>query len=243
MTDEIQKNEIFPPGYQPEYKDLILRMIEVGVPEKIIPYILGTEEQYSLVQWENISPKLRILFSEARENALDKVEVALLRLALGGKLSEYKRDAEGEVVVDKIKEIAPNLGAIQYLLENHRSEVWKNKKEIQLNVGASKEHTEDEINRVKQFAGGLIELCPDEASRECEVPDEALPAASGEQAGQGGLLDSAEYSATGDAAGVQDDPVDVQSEGTQGQEESPIRDVADSGPDTDGTVRGDNNGK
>ncbi len=150
------------PGLKEEHLPAVQRMLEAGISENDIPYLLGIDERFSLVQWENLSPEVRILFDEARERCLNKIENSLVRSALGGVLTTTKRGGrnDGEIT---IKEVGPNLAAIQYILENQRPKVWHKLKDVDENQKAAPELGEVEQQRLKRFAGQLLELANNEA--------------------------------------------------------------------------------
>lgn len=114
------------PDLTPEKLDLAVRMIESGVDESEIPYILGVDERHSLVSWQNQDPKIRYLFDQAREIVLNKVENSLLRAALGGTLTTVKTGTKDGKDIDEttVKEVGPNIVAAEKILRLFRPKPW-----------------------------------------------------------------------------------------------------------------------
>ena len=115
------------PGLDKNQLDMTLRMIESGVDEKDIPYILGTDRRHSIASWANQDPKIRHLFNQAREIVLNKVENSLLRAALGGTLTTIKTGTSktGEPIDETtVKEVGPNVIAAEKILRLFRPNPW-----------------------------------------------------------------------------------------------------------------------
>ncbi len=108
-------------------RDMVIRMIESGVDEKDIPYILGADKRHSIASWENQDPQVRHLFDKAREVVLNKVENSLLRMALGGTLITIKTGTSksGENIDETtVKEIGGDFKAAAQILKLFRPDVW-----------------------------------------------------------------------------------------------------------------------
>lgn len=117
------------PGLTADNRDIVIRMIESGVDEKDIPYILGVDKRHTVISWQNLDPRVRHLFDKAREDVLNKVENSLLRVALGGTLTTIKTGTDkngNEIEEITVKEVGPNAGVAERLLKLFRPEPWAN---------------------------------------------------------------------------------------------------------------------
>ncbi len=77
--------------------------------------------------------------SDARASRLLELESALIRLALGTRLTENKDgvDMNGKkVTVTTVKELAPNLAALTVLLERYKGSAWGVSKNVDQNTDA-----------------------------------------------------------------------------------------------------------
>ena len=114
-------------------------------------------EHHSLASWENLSPEVRYLFDKSRERVLNRVENSLLRLALGGTLRTIKTSHKnGEETI--IKEVGPDLRAIEKILTLFRPEVWHGLKEAgeDSRPRTPQELGKDEETRIIQLAGKFM---------------------------------------------------------------------------------------
>lgn len=155
------------PGLTIENRDMVIRMIESGVDEKDIPYILGVDKRHSITSWENQDPKVRHFFDKAREAVLNKVENSLLRTALGGTLTSIKTGTDkngNDIEETTVKEVGPNVAAAVQILKLFRPEVW-----AQLGadeeVEATKTTTElgqAEVDRMNKLGGRFMEVLQSE---------------------------------------------------------------------------------
>jgi len=148
-------------GLTEEQLNLALRMIETGVDEKDIPYILGTGDRHSIVSWQNQDPKVRHLFDQAREVVLNKVENSLLRAALGGTLTTTKTGSKDGKEIDEIivKEVPPNITAAEKILRLFRPKPWadlSSNKEIEGGLTPT-ELGEIEENKMRKLGGKFFE--------------------------------------------------------------------------------------
>jgi len=161
QTDLQIVNEIVP-GLTKEHLDLALRMIESGVDEKDIPYILNAGDRHSIVSWQNQDPKIRHLFNQAREIVLNKVENSLLRAALGGTLTTVKsvKGKNGETTEEvTTKEVGPNIVAIEKILRLFRPDPWANlssNKEIEEGLTPEELSITEEV-KMKKLGGKFFE--------------------------------------------------------------------------------------
>jgi len=150
------------PGLTKPQLDLALRMIESGVDEKDIPYILGTGNRHSIISWQNQDPKIRHLFNQAREVVLNKVENSLLRSALGGTLTTTKSGTgkNGEPIEEvTVKEVGPNVVAAEKILRLFRPDPWADlstNKEIEEEL-SPKQIGDAEEAKMKKLGGKFFE--------------------------------------------------------------------------------------
>lgn len=150
------------PALTPEKLELATRMIESGVDEAEIPYILGVDERHSLVSWQNQDPTIRHLFDKAREVVLNKVENSLLRAALGGTLTTVKTGVgkAGELINETtVKEVGPNIVAIEKILRLFRPNPWADlstTKEIEDDL-TPKQLGDAEENKLRKMGGKFFE--------------------------------------------------------------------------------------
>lgn len=150
------------PGLTTDNRDMIIRMIESGVDEKDIPFILGVDEQHSIASWENLDPKIRHFFDKAREVVLNKVENSLLKSALGGTLKTVKtgKDKNGNIIDETtIREVGPNVAAAERLLRLFRPNPWANlgTDDEPESAQTPNELGEAEVNRMKKLGGKFFE--------------------------------------------------------------------------------------
>lgn len=151
------------PGLSADNRDMVIRMIESGVDEKDIPYILGVDKRHSIASWENQDPAVRHFFDKARERVLNKVENSLLRLALGGTLTTVKTgiSKSGENIEETtVKEIGPNAPAAIQILKLFRPDVWAQLGEDD-EVEAIKTKAElgqAEVDRMNKLGGRFMEV-------------------------------------------------------------------------------------
>jgi len=186
LTDKepVELNEDnLPPGFKPSYKGILSRMIESGVDESIIPFVLGLDKQYSLTKLEKKSCVISKICDEAREKLLDQIEDVTARLALGGTLVErrWSQDEERWVPYKEVQ-VQPSLEAAKYILSQLRPDTWspvKEKDRIKVlqqsnvfNIGDKRQNYDDEVTRINRFAGKLFESCTDGDGGESGVPQE-----------------------------------------------------------------------
>lgn len=82
-------------------------------------------------RWLNESPALRDEILDARLPALEEIENALYKRAIGytyvEKTVEERDTPQGTVAVDKLvtKQVAPDPGAAEFILQNRRPDRWK----------------------------------------------------------------------------------------------------------------------
>lgn len=164
VNQTIENNLEIIPGLTTENRNMIIRMIESGVDEKDIPYILGIDKRHSITSWENQDPAVRHLFDKAREAVLNKVENSLLRTALGGTLTTVKSGGKLEEDEVTVKEVGPNVAAAVQILKLFRPEVWAKLGEDD-EVEITKTPTElgqAEVDRMKKLGGKFMEVLKSE---------------------------------------------------------------------------------
>jgi len=159
--DNNQKVAEIVPGLTAEQLNMAIRMIESGLEEKDIPYILGIEKQHSIVSWENQDPKIRHLFNQAREVVLNKVENSLLRAALGGTLTTVKTGEKDGKPFERItvKEIGPNIVAAEKILRLFRPIPWadlSSNQDLEDKPRTPEELEKYEVDKIRKLGGEFL---------------------------------------------------------------------------------------
>ncbi len=165
MAEQTTENSLeIIPGLTAESRDMVIRMIESGVDEKDIPFILdAANKRHSIVSWENQDPQVRYLFDKAREVVLNKVENSLLRMALGGTLTTIKTgiSKSGENIEETtIKEVGPDFKAAAQILKLFRPDVWAGlgTEEQPEQVKTTEQLADAEEARMKKLGGRFLEV-------------------------------------------------------------------------------------
>lgn len=174
MIQEIEKFKV--EDLTEDQTVMLERMIECGVDQGNIPFVLGISKEFTLNQLCDRHPKLRLITDEMREKYLDKVEQCLYAIAIGTTTIETSTDKKGETII-KEKQIAPNFNAAAYILENRRSEKWRKRIEI------SKVNTEtpikddsfgnDEVEKIRRVSRGLLAVCTGDTQGEYSIPNDS----------------------------------------------------------------------
>ncbi len=250
------RRQRLPTGFGEAKGRLLTKLVESGVAEATIPHILSLDEDeatkdMTLVElgehWFGITQ----LCDKARDNLLDKVEQSLANLALGGVMTE-RRWVEGELKGRgrgkkktrepghwepvKQKDVAPHFESIRKILSRFRPDEWGDNRdpedtEAKRGVAGARRIDQD-IKKLEQFAGQLLEKCSQRHSIESGVSQEphqrSLPEPGDEE----------EFSVDAEpepALSVQHPVLDVQPESTDGQEKPAVHNVADAGQSDTGS--------
>jgi len=210
--------------------ELIERLLVAGVDDSQIPFILGHNERFSLIQWANRNPAINKLIVDARERMLNRVENAMVGLALGGVLRTRVITDTGAIII-KEQEVAPSFQAQKYVLENHRPQTWRP-------TPQKLEHSFDEMfgddqkvakadeHRFRRVFGRILESGAGECGSELSVPAESERDSVRQQGCQADVLAD---DATISDAGVQDPVLDIQSEDGNRMPERPVHNLAGPG--------------
>ena len=160
MLEQVTENSLeILPGLTPENRDMVIRMIESGVDEKDIPFILDVDKRHSIVSWENQDPQVRHLFDKAREAVLNKVENSVLRIALGGTLTTIKSGGKLEEDEITVKEVGGNFAAAVQILKLFRPDVWSGigAEEVSEQTKTTEQIADAEEKRMKKLGGKFLE--------------------------------------------------------------------------------------
>lgn len=145
--------------------NIILRMAAKGMSKSDICRVLGISNDY-MKKLERQYPVFAEKMQRANELLVDKFEKTLHKAALG-KLVVIKEKAffdktTGQVVIAAVKEqLAPNVQALMYLLENRDKEHYRNPSKIEVNTQLNADNIEIKIiqapDGTKSFAGFMID--------------------------------------------------------------------------------------
>ena len=149
------------PGLTEEQLSLAIRMIETGVDEKDIPYVLGAGKRHSIISWQNQDPKVRHLFNQAREIVLNKVENSFLRAALGGTLTTVKTGLKDDKSFEEtiVKEIGPNIVAAEKILRLFRPAPWadlSSNQDLEDEPRTPAELEKHEVDKIRKLGGEFL---------------------------------------------------------------------------------------
>ena len=146
--------------YKPEYVEKIKKYAEQGFYQYQIAKKFGIAQR-TLTKWLSDYPELREAYEEGRGIALDIVENAVFKRAVGYKYKETTLELVKETINDKkpkyiktkevTKHLAPDVTAGIFMLKNLRPEKWSDKKELEISTVEFKEisvYSDEDLDKV-----------------------------------------------------------------------------------------------
>lgn len=133
-------------------KSVTLESLDLGLVEKYalegwtparIARLIGVDER-TLLRWRQIDPKLDLLVSQWRENAVKNVEQKLFEIAEGWETEETKHFSHLGLVTDErtvLVKHKPDAQAQKFILTNLASDKWKDRRQDDVSLQGSIELT------------------------------------------------------------------------------------------------------
>lgn len=125
-----------PSKFKPEYVEQAKRLATLGATDRECAEFFHVSES-TLHLWKHTHPEFSEALKVGKEIADDRVEQSLYRRALG-----YSHDAIKIVTVDKevlhepyVEHYPPDTTAAIFWLKNRRPDRWRDKREIDNNIG------------------------------------------------------------------------------------------------------------
>jgi hypothetical protein len=122
-----------PSDFRPEFVELAREQIERGKTDVELAAFFGVAPA-TLYVWRNNFPIFQEIVQEARRNADEKVEQALLARAIGYSHPETKVFcSEGEIITHEVtRHYPPDPRSMEFWLKNRNRDLWKDESKVEV---------------------------------------------------------------------------------------------------------------
>lgn len=127
-----------PTDYKPEYAEQAKKLCELGATDQELANFFGVDVR-TIHNWKHAHAEFFHSIKAAKDAADERVERSLYQRAIGYEQEEVKifmpSGAEQPVYAPFTAKIAPDTTAAIFWLKNRRSGAWRDKTEVEHNVG------------------------------------------------------------------------------------------------------------
>jgi hypothetical protein len=141
-----------PSKYKPEFAPQAEKLCLLGATDEEIADFFEVDVR-TIYRWKHDFPEFCQSLKTGKDALDERVERSLYQRAIGYKQEAVKifmpSGAENPVYARYVEHVQPDTTAAIFWLKNRRSETWRDKKEVEVNV-----NHEDRLKRIREALNG-----------------------------------------------------------------------------------------